>query len=37
MSPNQEDELIEYAAGLDPARLSEEIVFWQKRLQELAT
>jgi hypothetical protein len=37
MSPNQEDELIEYAAGLDPARLFEEIVFWQKRLEELAT
>ncbi|UVI35391.1 hypothetical protein [Brevibacterium spongiae] len=36
MSPGQEAELIDYAEGLDPARLTEEIVFWQKRLEELA-
>lgn len=36
MSPTQEEELIRYADGLDPARLTEEIVFWQNRLQELA-
>ena len=36
MSPTQEDELIRYADGLDPARLTDEIVFWQKRLEELA-
>lgn len=36
MSPAQEDELVEYSAELDPARLSEEIVFWQNRLQEMA-
>lgn len=36
MSPTQEDELTQYADGLDPARLTEEIVFWQRRLQELA-
>ena len=36
MSPTQEDELIRYADGLDPARLTEEIIFWQNRLQELA-
>ena len=36
MSPRQEDELIEYANELDPASLTEEIVFWQKRLRELA-
>jgi hypothetical protein len=36
MSPGQERELIEYAAELDPARLAEKIVFWQKRLQEAA-
>ena len=36
MSSLQEAEIIDYANGLDPARLTEEIVFWQKRLQELA-
>lgn len=36
MSPTQESELSEYADGLDPVRLTEEIAFWQKRLQELA-
>lgn len=36
MSPTQEEELIQYADGLDPAGLTEEIVFWQKRLQELS-
>ena len=36
MSSLQEAEIIDYANGLDPARLTEEIVFWQRRLQELA-
>ena len=36
MSPGQEEELHSYSAGLDPAAITTEIAFWQKRLQELA-
>ena len=36
MSAQQEAELLDYSAELDPAKISDEIAFWQRRLLELA-